>query len=68
MDKNLGVMFNSNLNVLLSTFTNQVEEIVEVGDLDPEGVHLPNVFVDRIILGRNYEKKIEVRIYRLDKQ
>ena len=68
MDKNLGVIFNSNLNVLLSTFTNQVEEIVEVGDLDPESVHLPNVFVDRIILGRNYEKKIEVRIYRLDKQ
>jgi len=38
----------------------KVEEIVEVGQLDPEAVHLPNVFVDRIILGRNYEKRIEV--------
>ena len=34
---------------------------MEVGELDPEAVHLPNVFVDRIILGRNYEKRIEVQ-------
>lgn len=41
----------------------QVEEIVEVGELDPESIHLPNVFVDRVILGKDYEKRIEVRMY-----
>ncbi len=37
-----------------------MEEIVEVGELDPDSVHLPNVFVDRVVLGRDYEKRIEV--------
>lgn len=39
----------------------QVEEIVEVGAIEPENVHLPNVFVDRVVLGTSYEKRIEVR-------
>lgn len=39
----------------------EVEEIVEPGSLDPHAIHLPGVYVDRIILGKNYEKPIEQR-------
>ena len=39
----------------------EVEELVEVGDLDPDLIHTPGVYVDRIIEGRDYEKRIEFR-------
>lgn len=38
----------------------EVEEIVEVGELDPNFIHLPGIYVDRLIKGPSYEKKIEV--------
>lgn len=37
----------------------EVEEIVEVGDLDPDHIHTPGVFVQRVLLGDKYEKRIE---------
>lgn len=37
----------------------EVEEIVPVGSIDPDQVHVPNIFVHRIIQGANYEKRIE---------
>ncbi|MFB7159427.1 CoA transferase subunit A [Lysinibacillus sp. NPDC056232] len=37
----------------------EVEEIVEVGELDPDHIHTPGVFVQRVLLGGNYEKRIE---------
>lgn len=37
----------------------EVEEIVEVGDIDPDEVHLPGIFVQRIVLNANPEKRIE---------
>ncbi|MBX7132366.1 MAG: CoA transferase subunit A [Fimbriimonadaceae bacterium] len=37
----------------------EVEELVEVGDLDPDQIHTPGIYVDRIIQGTNYEKRIE---------
>lgn len=39
----------------------EVEEIVEVGELDPDEIHTPAVFVQHVILGEAYEKKIEKR-------
>ena len=39
----------------------EVEELVEVGQLDPEQVHTPGVYVDRIVQGAKYEKRIEFR-------
>ena len=42
----------------------EVEEIVPVGTLDPDGVHLPGIYVNRLILGSPYEKKIEFRTVR----
>ncbi|HET6330364.1 MAG TPA: CoA transferase subunit A [Holophagaceae bacterium] len=37
----------------------EVEEIVEVGELDPDQIHTPGVFVQRLVLGTDYEKRIE---------
>ncbi|OYY91481.1 MAG: succinyl-CoA--3-ketoacid-CoA transferase [Sphingomonas sp. 28-66-16] len=37
----------------------EVEEIVPVGALDPDQVHLPGIYVNRLILGAPYDKKIE---------
>ena len=42
----------------------EVEDIVPVGALDPDGIHTPGIFVQRIIQGRNYEKRIEKRTVR----
>ena len=37
----------------------EVEEIVEIGELDPHNIHIPGVYIDRLVLGQNYEKPIE---------
>ena len=37
----------------------EVEEIVPVGSLDPDSIHLPGVYVQRMIVGAPYDKKIE---------
>ncbi|MCW1402008.1 CoA transferase subunit A [Novosphingobium sp. MW5] len=42
----------------------EVEEIVEVGSLDPDAIHLPGVYVQRLVLGAPYDKKIEFRTVR----
>lgn len=42
----------------------EVEELVEVGELDPDQVHTPGVFVQRIFKGTNYQKRIEQRTVR----
>lgn len=42
----------------------EVEEIVPAGALDPDAIHLPGVFVNRMILGAPYDKKIEFRTTR----
>ncbi|AWV88393.1 CoA transferase subunit A [Bradymonas sediminis] len=42
----------------------EVEELVEVGELDPDQVHLPGIYVQRIFQGSDYEKWIEQRTTR----
>jgi 3-oxoacid CoA-transferase subunit A len=42
----------------------EVEELVEVGDIDPDHVHLPSIYVQRIFQGTSYEKPIEQRTVR----
>ena len=42
----------------------EVEELVEPGELDPNFIHTPGVFVQRIFQGINYEKRIEQRTVR----
>lgn len=42
----------------------EVEEIVPAGSLDPDCIHLPGVYVQRMIVGAPYDKKIEFRTVR----
>jgi len=42
----------------------EVENLVEVGELDPDQVHVPSVYVKRIFKGTSYEKPIEKRTVR----
>ena len=43
----------------------EVEELVPAGELDPNQIHTPGIFVQRIFQGNNYEKRIENRTIRL---
>ena len=42
----------------------EVEEVVPAGSLDPDSIHLPGVYVQRMIVGAPYDKKIEFRTTR----
>jgi len=42
----------------------EVEEVVPVGSLDPDAIHLPGIYVKRMIVGAPYDKKIEFRTVR----
>ena len=42
----------------------EVEELVQPGEIDPDHIHTPGIYVKRIILGKNYEKRIEQRTTR----
>lgn len=42
----------------------EVEELVPAGELDPNQIHIPGIFVKRIFQGENYEKRIEQRTVR----
>jgi 3-oxoacid CoA-transferase subunit A len=57
-----------NFNPMMATAAKvtiaEVEELVEVGDLDPDMVHTPSVFVKRIFQGELFEKRIEKRTVR----
>ena len=39
----------------------EVEEVVEIGEIDPHHIHVPGIYVDRLVLGTAYEKPIEQR-------
>jgi 3-oxoacid CoA-transferase subunit A len=57
-----------NYNAVMATAADhtiaEVEHIVELGKLDPDGVHTPGIFVDAIFQGANYLKRIERRTVR----
>ena len=57
-----------NFNPMMATAAKvtiaEVEQLVEVGELDPDGVHTPSVYVKRIFQGKVYEKPIEKRTVR----
>ena len=54
-----------NFNPMIATCGNicvaEVEELVPVGSIDPDAVHVPGIYVDRIVQGASYEKRIEFR-------
>jgi 3-oxoacid CoA-transferase subunit A len=57
-----------NYNAVMATAADytiaEVEEIVELGELNPDCIHTPGIFVDAIFQGTGYEKRIERRTVR----
>lgn len=65
-DKHGNIIYNKtarNFNPVMATAAKitivEVEEIIENGKLDPNNIHTPSVFVNRLIQGKTYEKRIE---------
>jgi 3-oxoacid CoA-transferase subunit A len=61
-------MTSRNFNPMIATAGKvtiaEVEELVETGELDPDQVHTPGIYVQRIFQGSNYQKWIEQRTVR----
>ena len=61
-----------NFNPMMATAARitiaEVEEIVAPGEMDPDEVHTPGIFVQRVVLGQSYEKRIEKRTVRAPAQ
>jgi 3-oxoacid CoA-transferase len=53
--------FNQDMATAGKTCIVEVEEIVPVGSLDPDQIHLPSVYVNKLIKGENFEKRIEFK-------
>jgi 3-oxoacid CoA-transferase subunit A len=56
--------FNPNMCGAAKMTVAEVEELVPVGELDPNQVHVPGIFVQRIFKGAHFEKRIEQRTLR----
>lgn len=56
--------FNPNMATAGRITVAEVEELVEVGRLDPDHIHTPGIYVTRIVAGKNYSKFIEKRTVR----
>jgi 3-oxoacid CoA-transferase subunit A len=57
-----------NFNPMIATASRmtiaEVEELVPAGELDPDQIHVPGIYVKRIFQGKNYQKRIEKRTLR----
>ena len=53
--------FNPNMCGAAKITVAEVEELVPVGTLDPNQIHIPGIFIQRIFQGKDYEKRIEQR-------
>ncbi len=65
-DKAGNIIYNKtarNFNPIMASAADiticEVEEIVEIGRLDPNNIHTPGIFIDRLFMGKNYQKRIE---------
>ena len=56
--------FNPNVAMAGKITIVEVEELVEIGEIDPDHVHLASIFVHRIVVNANPEKRIEQRTVR----
>ena len=59
--RNTAMNFNPMMATAADVTIAEVEEIVEVGSIDPDHVHTPGIFVHRIFQGERFEKRIERR-------
>jgi 3-oxoacid CoA-transferase subunit A len=58
--------FNPNVAMAGRITVVEVEHLVEKGELDPDQIHLPGIFVHRIVVNKSPEKRIEQRTTRPD--
>ena len=56
--------FNPEMAMAARVTIAEVEQLVDVGDLEPDRIHTPGIYVQRIIQGPSYEKRIEKRTVR----
>jgi 3-oxoacid CoA-transferase subunit A len=56
--------YNAMMATAADTVIAEVEQLVELGALPPDGVHTPGIYVNEIFQGSNYEKRIERRTVR----
>jgi 3-oxoacid CoA-transferase subunit A len=56
--------FNPNVAMAGKITVVEVEKLVEVGEIDPDNVHTPSIFVHRIVVNPTPEKRIEQRTTR----
>jgi len=59
--------FNPNMSGAAKITVAEVEELVPIGSLDPNQIHIPGIFIQRIFQGETYEKRIEQRTVRTRK-
>jgi 3-oxoacid CoA-transferase/3-oxoacid CoA-transferase subunit A len=62
--RNTAMNFNPMMAMAAKTTIAEVEELVEVGSIDPDHVHTPGIYVQRVVVGTGYEKRIERRTTR----
>lgn len=60
--------FNPDVATAGRTCIVEVEELVEEGELDPDHIHLPAVYVDKIVVGEKFEKRIEFKTMHVEGQ
>lgn len=53
--------FNQAMATAAALTIAEVEQLVPVGELDPDTIHTPGIYVDRIVVGEHYDKEIEFR-------
>lgn len=60
MDRKSARNFNPTMCKAAKVTIAEVEEIVENGSISPEDVHVPSIYVQRVVKGSKFEKRIEV--------
>ncbi|ELK06093.1 Succinyl-CoA:3-ketoacid-coenzyme A transferase 1, mitochondrial [Pteropus alecto] len=53
------IKYNKDGSIAIASEPKEVEEIVDIGSFAPEDIHVPQIYVDRLIKGEKYEKRIE---------
>ncbi len=59
--------FNPNVAMAGRITIAEVEQVVANGEIDPDAVHLPGIYIDRIVLNQSPEKRIEQRTVRAER-
>ena len=65
LEQNLAEPFNAEDSAMAGKLTVvEVEQLVEIGEIDPDDIHLPGIYVNRIVVNSSPEKRIEQRTMR----